>query len=224
MESSTGIKVLLLDIGGILLTDGWETQSRLKAAAHFSLDTDELNHRHANVFDAYESGKMDLDEYLKLIVFYQERPFTVEEFKTFMMQQSQPHPDMLQLMTDLKQKYQPRILTVSNEPRELNEYRIHTFGLNKIIDFFVSSCYVNVRKPDRKIYDMALDMAQVKPQEALYIDDRQVYIEFAAQLGINTIHHTDVESTRKQLQQFGFSLEPLTQQHQSLNTHNHEPI
>ncbi|WP_462265623.1 HAD-IA family hydrolase [Mucilaginibacter sp.] len=217
MKPDSLIRVLLLDIGGILLTDGWETNSRARAAAHFSLDLTELNQRHANVFDAYESGKMDLEEYLKLVVFYQERSFSINEFKDFMMSQSQPHPEMLQLMADFRQQYKVPVLTVSNEPKELNEYRIKTFGLTQIIDFFVSSCYVNVRKPDKKIYEMALNMAQVKPHEALYIDDRKVYIEFAAQLGINTIHHKDAATTQSELKSYGFDVQQSVLSHQNIS-------
>ncbi|MCJ8209227.1 HAD family phosphatase [Mucilaginibacter sp. RS28] len=200
------IKLLLLDIGGVLLTDGWETKSREKAAAHFSLDFDELNQRHKNVFDAYESGKMSLDQYLDLVIFHQERTFGRQEFKDFMLGESKPLEDMIAFMKALKQQYRVPIATVNNEPLELNEHRIKTCGLSSFIDVFVSSCYVNLRKPDPKIYQLALSIMQAKPEEALYIDDRKVYTEQAAAMGINTIHHTGLETTREQLKNFNFTV------------------
>ena len=200
------IKLLLLDIGGVFLTDGWETKSREKAAKHFSLDLDELNQRHRNVFDAYESGKISLEKYLELVVFYQERPFTPKAFADFMMAESKPYPDMIAFMTELKRQYKIPTATVNNEPLELNEHRIDTYGLAGFIDVFVSSCYVNLRKPDPKIYQMALNIMRAKPNEALYIDDRKVYVELAQTLGINTIHHTGLSSTKEQLEKFGFTL------------------
>lgn len=200
------IKLLLLDIGGVLLTDGWETRSREKAAELFSLDAVELNQRHRNTFDAYESGKITLDEYLDLIIFYEERSFSREEFKEFMMAQSQPYPDTIEYIAQLKQQYHLPIATVNNEPLELNEHRINTYHLKKIIDVFVSSCYVNMRKPDPKMYQLALNMMQAKPKETLYIDDRKVYTEIAAKLGINAIHHTGLASTQQQLAGFGLIL------------------
>jgi putative hydrolase of the HAD superfamily len=200
------IKLLLLDIGGVLLTDGWETRSREKAAALFSLDSVELNQRHRNTFDAYESGKITLDEYLDLIVFYEERSFSREEFKQFMMDQSKPYPDTIAYITQVKHHFKLPTATVNNEPLELNEHRINTYHLKKVIDVFVSSCYVHMRKPDPKMYQLALNMMQIKPQETLYIDDRKVYTEIAAKLGINAIHHTGLASTQQQLASFGLIL------------------
>lgn len=198
------IKVLLLDIGGILLTDGWETSSREKAAAHFSIDAAELQQRHRNVFDAYESGRMDLDEYLRLVVFHRQRSFTAAEFKAYMMNESQPFQETIDFMIGFKEQYKIPILAVNNEPKELNEYRIHQYGLNRIIDTFVSSCYVHMRKPDPRIYRLALNLAQVKPEQALYLDDRKVYTELASDLGINVIQHTSLQNTRQKMQEFGF--------------------
>lgn len=200
------IKLLLLDIGGVLLTDGWETRSREKAAELFSLDSVELNQRHRNTFDAYESGRISLDDYLDLIVFYEQRPFSREEFKQFMMAESKPYPDTIAYITALKHHFKLPTATVNNEPLELNEHRINTYGLKKVVDVFVSSCYVNMRKPDPKMYQLALNMMQAKPQESLYIDDRKVYTEIAAKLGINAIHHTDLASTQQQLATFGLIL------------------
>ncbi len=204
------IKLLLLDIGGVLLTDGWETRSREKAAELFSLDTVELNQRHRNTFDAYESGKITLDDYLDLIVFYEERPFSRQEFKQFMMAESKPYPDTIAFIKQVKHHFKLPVATVNNEPLELNEHRIHTYDLKSVIDVFVSSCYVNMRKPDPPMYRLALNMMQAKPQETLYIDDRKVYTEIAAKLGINAIHHTGLASTQQQLAGFGLVL-PQTQ-------------
>ncbi|MDT3405346.1 HAD-IA family hydrolase [Mucilaginibacter terrae] len=198
------IKVLLLDIGGVLLTDGWETSSREKAAVHFNIDAVELNQRHRNVFDAYESGRMTLDDYLRLVVFYEERSFTPDEFKAFMMDQSQPLQQTIDFMLDFKAKYKLPIVAVNNEPKELNEHRINKCGLKTIIDFFVSSCYVHMRKPDPRMYHLALNLAQVKPHEALYLDDRKVYTELASGLGIKAIQHTSLSNTIQQLKTYGF--------------------
>jgi putative hydrolase of the HAD superfamily len=200
------IKLLLLDIGGVLLTDGWETKSREKAAELFSLDSVELNQRHRNTFDAYESGKITLDEYLDLIVFYEERAFSRDEFKHFMMAESKPYPHTIDYIARLKHQYKLPTATVNNEPLELNEHRINTYGLKHVIDVFVSSCYVNMRKPDPEMYRLALNIMQVKPQETLYIDDRKVYTEIAVKLGINAIHHTNLASTQHQLAGFGLML------------------
>ena len=203
MSSTIAIKALFLDIGGVLLTNGWDRNSRAAAAKKFGIDANEMNERHKVIFDAYESGKMSLDEYLHLLVFFQERQFTADDFKRFMMTQSVSFPDMIKLITDLKRKYNLACIAVNNEGRELNEYRIKQFGLKDIFDIFASSSFINARKPDKMMYKIALDLAQVSPEETIYVDDRQVFIEVASPLGLKTIHHENIESTKQQFQQFG---------------------
>lgn len=193
-------------MGGVILTNGWGQASRKLAADKFSLDFDELNERHKLAFDSFEAGRMTLQEYLQFTVFYAPRPFTPEVFAEFMYQQSQPLEDMLQFVQQLKQQNGLKVIALNNEGRELNDYRIRTFGLDKFIDAFVSSAFVRLRKPDRDIYTMALDIAYVKPEESIYFDDRLMFIQVARSLGIHGIHHTSLESTRQEVLQFGLTV------------------
>lgn len=206
MTPSSSITTLFLDIGGVLLTNGWDHNIRTRAAEKFSLDYDEMNERHHLTFDTYEEGKLSLDEYLNRVVFYQERSFSRAEFKAFMQAQSQPFPDMLELMRGLKTQHSLQIAAVSNEGRELTVYRVQHFKLGDFIDFFVSSCFVHYRKPDADLYRIALDIAQARPEQVLYIDDRAMFVEVAQGLGIRGILHKDYETTRKALEAIGLSL------------------
>jgi putative hydrolase of the HAD superfamily len=198
---------LFLDIGGVLLTNGWDRHMRRQAAQRFGLDFEEMNDRHKMSFDTYEEGKLNLDTYLSQVVFYRERPFSRKEFKDFMFAQSQAHPEMIDLVRRLKEKYNLWSAAISNEGRELTVYRIKKFKLQTIIDFFVSSCFVHFRKPDQDLYRMALDISQAKPAQSVYIDDRALFVEIARDLGINGIHHTGFESTRAALAGLGLRLE-----------------
>ena len=203
MKQPSHIKALFLDIGGVLLTNGWGHQSRLRAAKHFGLDFDEFNKRHLIIFDTFESGKMTLEEYLELAVFYQPTNFTRNEFRRFLFNESKPYPEMIQLISAIKHHYGLRTIAVNNEPREINEYRIRQYDLDSFIDVFASSCYVQTRKPDKDIYHFALNLAQAQPEEVVYIDDRLVLIQAARQLGLNAIHHTSIANTRDALCAFG---------------------
>ena len=194
---------LFLDIGGVLLTNGWGRESRQLAAKEFNLDLAEIEDRHHMVFDTYEVGKLSLEEYLKRVVFYEKRKFTPTQFQKFMFAQSKPFPQMIDLVRELKTKCGLKIAVVSNEGRELNSYRIEKFKLTDFVDFFISSCFVHFRKPDADIYRIALDIAQVTPKQVLYIDDRLMFVQIAESLGIRGIHHADYESTRKKLTSFG---------------------
>jgi putative hydrolase of the HAD superfamily len=206
MISSSPITTLFLDIGGVLLTNGWDHNIRKSAATKYGLDYEEMNERHHLTFDTYEEGKLSLDEYLNRVVFYQERSFSREEFKAFMYAQSQPFPKMIDLMCGLKTQLGLQIAAVSNEGRELTVYRVQQFNLGTFINFFVSSCFVHYRKPDADIYRIALDIAQVSPQQVVYIDDRPMFVEVAQSLEIRGIIHQSYETTRKALEAMGLWL------------------
>lgn len=200
------ITALFLDIGGVLLTNGWDRKMRRLAAETFAIDFEEMDERHHLVFDTYEEGKLSLDEYLDRVVFYEERPFTRDHFRTFMFAQSRPIPEMIELVSRLKSHYRLKIAAVNNEGRELNVQRIGEFKLGAFIDFFVSSCFVHLRKPDADIFRITLDIAQVDPAQVVYIDDRPLFVEVAKGLGIGGIIHSGLDATRKGLAEFGLVL------------------
>jgi len=201
------ITTLFLDIGGVLLTDGWNRKARTEAIKKFGLDAAETEERHHLTFDTYEVGKITLDTYLDRIVFYDKREFAAQQFKEFMFAQSQPYHEMISLITALKKHYNLKVAVVSNEGRELTEYRIKKFKLGEFVDFFISSCFVHFRKPDTDIFNLALDVSQVSPAEVVYIEDRPLFVQVAETLGINGIRHIDVDSTRKILEtKYGLKL------------------
>jgi putative hydrolase of the HAD superfamily len=204
--SSTTITTLFVDVGGVLLTNGWDRAARRRAAERFDLDFDEMNERHHLTFDTYEVGKLSLDEYLDRVVFCQARPFSREDFRSFMFEQSKPFPEMIKLVRDLKARYGLKVAVVSNEGRELTTHRIRTFELGSFIDFFIASCFVHYRKPDADIYRIALDLAQARPDQVAYIEDRPLFVEVAGTLGIRGIHHTGYDTTRAALQALGLTL------------------
>lgn len=203
LQSSINITTLFTDIGEVLLTNGWSHESRKLAANEFHLDFDVFETRHAIAFETHELGKLTMNEYLDMAVFYEPRHFSKDEFRKFMFDQSKPYSEMIALIKDLKKSYGLKVVAVSNEARELNAYRIQKFKLADFIDFFVSSTYVHIRKPDPDIYKLALDMAQVQPSEVIYIDDVCVFVNIAERLGIRGICHVNYETTCQKLKSFG---------------------
>lgn len=199
----TKITTLFTDIGGVLLTNGWDRQARGEAAVRFNLNSVDLEERHHLTFDTYEVGKLTLDEYLERIVFFEERSFSYDDFKEFMLSKSLPYPNMIALICDLKHKYNLKVAVISNEGRELNQYRINTFKLNEFVDFFVSSSFVHFRKPDADIFKVAIDISQSDVETSLYIDDRMLFVQVAEGLGLKGIHHTTYEDTKAQLAAYG---------------------
>lgn len=190
------ISTLFCDVGGVLLTNGWGRDIRAKAAAHFNLDAKDFESRHQLCFYLYEIGKIDLKGYLQMTVFYQPRSFTYEDFVEFMFAQAEPYPEMIDYVKSLKDKYHLQIVILSNEGRELTERRIKMYHLKEFVDVFVVSAFVQLRKPDREIFRMAMDLVQASPKEIIYIDDRQPFIEIASGLGIHSIKHVNLSSTK----------------------------
>ncbi|HET6459925.1 MAG TPA: HAD hydrolase-like protein [Syntrophales bacterium] len=197
---------LFLDIGNVILTNGWDKSMRRKAAEKFGIDHGAMDERHYLTFDTYEEGKLSLDDYLYRVVFYEKRSFSPEEFKEFMFSQSRPLPEMMDMIRRLKSRYSLKVAAVSNEGRELTAHRISTFRLTDFIDFFISSCFVHYRKPDADIYRVALDIAQAAAPRVVYIEDRDMFVAVAEELGIRGIVHRGYVSTREALARLGLDL------------------
>jgi putative hydrolase of the HAD superfamily len=203
MKKPTAISCVFLDIGGVLLTNGWDHHARLRATTKFKLELAEMEARHHLTFDTYEEGKLTLEEYLGRVIFYQKRPFSRAQFRRFMFAQSKPYPEMIELFAQLKGRHRLKIVVVSNEGRELNAYRIRKFRLDGFVDSFISSCFVHVRKPDADIFGLALDIAQAPAREVVYIENTPMFVQIAEGLGIRSILHTDYKSTCAKLASFG---------------------
>lgn len=193
------ITTIFSDIGGVLLTNGWDNSSRKKAAEVFGYDYNETDSRHRLMFDDYEIGKISLDEYLKYTIFNVPREFTRDEYKSFMYSQSQPLEGMLSLIKEMREKYDVKVVAVSNEGRDLTDYRINTFALKDYIDIFIVSCFAGMKKPDKGLFHLALDVSQAAPETVVYIDDRELFVEIGRDLGILSIHHTDLPTTKRLL-------------------------
>ena len=203
MKNSIPITALFLDVGSVLLTNGWDHNARRRAAAHFDLELAEMESRHHLTFDTYGEGKLTLEEYLDRVVFYRKQPFTRAQFRRFMFSQSEPYPKMIKLVAQLKVRYGLKIAAVCNEGRELNAYRIRKFKLDGLVDSFIFSCFVHLRKPDVDIFRLALDIVQATVRQTVYIENTPMVVQIAEGLGIRDFLHTDYWSTCAKLASLG---------------------
>ena len=202
-----GISTILWDVGGVLLTNGFDRQQRDAVVARFGLDSTDFERRHAEVDQAWEKDEISADEYLHPPVFFPPRRFTPAEFLDAMRAQSALLPDSgIRILRQLAASEQYVLATVNNECRALNEYRLKEFDLLNEFDAFFSSCYLGVRKPDRKIYQIALDVLQRDPEHAIFIDDRSENVAAAASLGIHGIRYQGSEQLTAELEQLGIPL------------------
>ena len=203
MKKTIPITCLFVDIGGVLLTNGWDHHARKRAAKRFKLDWAEMQERHELNFELHEEDIITFREYLDRVIFWEKCLFTRAEFRQFMFAQSKPFIEMIALMRNLKAKYRLKIIVVSNEARELNAYRIRQFKLDGFVDAFISSCFVHLRKPDADIFRLALDIVHVPARHIVYIENTPLFVQVAERLGIRSILHTDYQSTSAKLAAFG---------------------
>jgi putative hydrolase of the HAD superfamily len=197
------IRTLFWDVGGVLLTNAWDHEERDRAIERFQLQKTDFGTRHKEAVVAFEEGKLTLGQYLERTVFYQPRSFSKDEFKSYMFSLSKPKPEVLEFARNLSGKC--LMATINNESREMNDYRIKQFGLSQIFNLFVSSCYVGMRKPDERIYRLALDLIQKAPDECCFIDDRPANTEGAAKVGMRAVLMRDLVQLKKELQALGVS-------------------
>jgi putative hydrolase of the HAD superfamily len=197
------ITALFWDVGGVLLNNAWDREERQSTLKQFGLDDAEFESRHEMLVSSFERGKISLQNYLERTVFYRPRPFTAEAFTQHMFSLSQSNPETLQLAKELSRSCKYLMSTINNESKELNLFRIQTFGLREIFSLFVSSCFVGLRKPEEGIYRLALEITQRPPEECCFIDDRALNLDSASRLGMHVIQMKTAEQLRGDLQKLG---------------------
>ena len=199
----TAVPTLFFDLGGVLLTNAWDTGSRRRAAETFGIDYPEFQTRHEMLKTAFETGRLGLDAYVRKAVFHRERAFTPADFKEFMFRQSQPIGETLEWVRALSRSGHCRLFTLNNESQELHEYRVRTFQLDAIFRGFLTSCYLGQAKPDEGIYLSALGIASCDRDDAVFIDDRAMNVEPAHALGLHAVQFQGLEPLRAYLKDRG---------------------
>ena len=196
--------VILFDVGGVLLTNGWDTQERALAIERFHLDPAGFEARHQAAYPAWERGTITVRDYLDATVFNEPRKFSQDEFFAFMLAQSKLLPDgALGTLKELAASNKCMLGVLNNEARETNEYRFEKFGLRSYLKVALSSCYLGVRKPDKAIYQTALDILGRPPERVLFIDDRMENVAGALNVGMRAIQFQGEQALRKELVSLG---------------------
>ncbi|MDQ6828628.1 MAG: HAD family phosphatase [Gemmatimonadota bacterium] len=201
--TSVPIRHVFFDIGGVLGSNGWDREQRATAVQEFNLKELDFEYRHLETVSAWEEGRMSLDEYLDITVFYEPRPFTKQRFTEFMFAQSQPFLDSIDVVKAIRAQRRVVLMTLNNESAELNAHRIERFGLRPLFDAFLTSCWLNSRKPASIIYQRAVGVAQADPRASVFVDDREQNLGPARQLGMRTILFHDAAQLSDGLRSIG---------------------
>lgn len=207
-EEMGEITALFWDVGGVVLTNGWDADARRQAVEAFDLDWADLETRHELAVTDFETGRLTLDEYLERVVFWKPRRFRQETFKSFMFSRSEPHEDVLTLLAGVKHRNKYFMATLNNESLELNQHRIERFRLRNYFDLFCSSCFLGVTKPEAPIFRMALRLTQRHPDECVFTDDRVENVEAARHCGMHVIQYRNPAQLTEALERLGVQLGP----------------
>ena len=199
---STPFDAILFDVGGVMLTNGWDHKERAVVLAHFGLDKEAFEARHPAANDAWERDTMNIQDYLAATVFYEPRTFTPDEFLEAMKLQSLPlESNAMGILGELAASDKLLVGLLNNESRVLHEYRMEKFALKHYLDIQLSSCYLGMRKPDADIFKRALDILNKPPARVLFIDDREGNTTAAAAAGMHAIQFLSEDQLRQELTQ-----------------------
>jgi putative hydrolase of the HAD superfamily len=199
-------RVLYSDIGGVLGTNGWDSNIRHDVCLKFNVAPDEIDKRHQLMFDSFERGFMKFEEYLRWVFFSSPRTFSLEALRDYVFGASIPWPQNIALFQQVRKANGLKFGLISNEGQGITEHRMNAFGLREVADFIVVSHCVHMRKPDKQIWQLALDLAQATPDQCIYVDDREMFVNVAAAMGFTAFQHVDLDSTREKFARLGLTL------------------
>jgi putative hydrolase of the HAD superfamily len=201
------IRAIYWDIGGVLLTNGWDHEERARVLQQFAIPREEYESRHEEANDRWERGELSDDEFLKQTVFFKERGFTPAQFIQAVREQSKWLPGGARnVVTAARQHSGLKMAMLNNESGPLNDYRIETFGLAEYFDGFFSSAYIGMRKPEPRMFRAGVAMLHFRPEECAFIDDRQKNCAAAAEVGMHAIQYKGEEPLRDALGALGVRL------------------
>ncbi|MDR3793820.1 MAG: HAD-IA family hydrolase [Terracidiphilus sp.] len=197
-------EVILFDVGGVLLTNGWDRYERGEVFARFGIDKAEYDARQREHYVAWDTGQITAREFQDATIFYKPRTFSREEFWAAVLEQSELLPDgALGILEEIAASNKYLLGALNNEPRETNEYRFEKFGLNGLLRVRLSSCYLGLHKPDLPFYRRALDILGCPAEQVLFIDDRVENVAAATDVGIHALLFEGAEKLRRELEELG---------------------
>jgi FMN phosphatase YigB (HAD superfamily) len=198
------IKTIFWDIGGVLLTNGWDKDQRAEVLGRLGVDLEEYESRHEEANFYWERGLSTAEHFFNQTVFTTPRAFTFEELWRQVCAESKIlHPDCFDILGALAADKRFNVATLNNESRELNHHRLDAFRLRPYFNYFICSGYVHEMKPNAPIYRSAIDISGFRPEQSLFIDDKFENCEAATALGMQAIRFESPAQLKDSLAQLG---------------------
>jgi len=208
--ASGTIRTIFWDVGGVILTNGWDRHQRARVLGRLGVDLVAYEQMHDRANYYWERGLMSAEEFFVQTVL---RPnprlnLTFDILWPQVCAESKVlHAECLDMLSQLRQSGKWRLATLNNESRELNEYRLDNFKLRTLFDYFICSGYVHEMKPAVGIFETAVDISGFPAHTALFIDDKRENCEAAAGAGMHSILFESPRQLRRALLEHGIDFE-----------------
>ncbi len=209
---SGSIRTVFWDMGGVVLTNGWDVHQRARVLKRLKVDLEAYEEVHDRANYYWERGLITAEDFFSQTVL---RPnprlgLTFDMLWPQVCAESKVlHPECLDILAELKATGRYRLATLNNESRELNEYRLDAFKLRSLFDYFICSGYVHEMKPMPGIFRSAIDISGFAAETALFIDDNEENCAAARALGMRTIHFKSPEQLGEAMEGHGIQLHQM---------------
>ena len=204
MSSTSHIKTIFWDIGGVLLTNGWDKEERTEVLSRLGVDLADYESRHEEANYFWERGLSTAEHFFNVTVLNQNPNLTFSELWPQVCAESKIlHPGCLDILGELATSGRYKLATLNNESRELNQHRLDAFRLRPFFDYFLCPGYVHEMKPHPDIYRAAIEISGHVAETAVFIDDKAENCDAAASLGMQTICFESPKQLREELAQLG---------------------
>ncbi|MER7078428.1 putative hydrolase of the HAD superfamily [Saccharopolyspora kobensis] len=205
-DATRPARAVIFDYGGVLTTSGraalhgWIEQEGIRPET-FSAAIKEWLSRDAppgTPIHRLETGELDAEDFNRTLAqrlrSIDGSPVAPEGLLQRMFARMRSEPAMLDLVRDLRAGG-VRTALLSNSWG--NDYPWDL--LDGLFDVAVISAEVRLRKPDPRIYRMALERLELSAEQVVFVDDGAPNVDAARRLGMRTVLHTDPAATRAQV-------------------------
>ena len=190
------MKLIIFDLGGVCFN--YEEYDYLELLAERNnLNAQELKDYYDSKIKPMEMDQITVEQLWEQLMETFGITGDIDEMIKEMMSLRKFDPELSELIKELRKNHKTAYL--GNYARKYAELSAEKFNLSEWFDFGVLSYQIGVAKPDVKGFQVILDHFQIKPEEALFIDDSEKNLINPSQLGIKTIHFQNVEQLKEEL-------------------------
>ncbi len=195
------IKCIIFDVGGVLLKEKIDKvhDTINKGLGKKVFDRKDAIHRKALL------GKLTEKEFFNILSkkygIPAKRLQTLSDDKYLKI--AKTNKDLMMIAKMLQKNY---VTCILSNVTPMHKKHDHMMNIYSFFDHVVLSCDIGAIKPNQKIFRIALEKLKLKPEECIYIEDREEFLETPKRLGMNVIHFKNVKHLTKGLKKYGVKI------------------